>query len=689
MEGLREADKRSRDLRARTWKPRPVLSLLAGAVLLFGPIAMAWLVVRIAGGSFYQPPGTSGLLIWIAQAVAVSSAVTVVIHRIAERLSPLTVLLKLTLVFPDHAPSRFATALRIGNMNRVVREAAPLSGSLNDAAVRAVELVVALTHHDRRTRGHTERVRAYGEMIAEEIGIEGEELNRFRWGLLLHDIGKLAVPDEILNKSSELTDAEWETLRNHPSAGATMVEPLRPWLGEHVNAAGEHHEKWDGSGYPLGLAGTNISLIGRVCAVADAYDVITSRRSYKVAMSADHARSELVEAAGTHFDPVVVRTFLRLGLRRKPTLGFLGWVLEVPAIGTVIAASITTPSVAAAASAVTLSLAAIVGPSAAPDAIAFSPQDEVGKIETPPSTSAPASSVPPSSAPPASAPPSTIVPYVILPTTSTTTAPLPIPSPALIVEPALATTTTTTPVSAPTGAAPALAPTLVSAPGTTTTTVLVRQEPTSTTAAPTPTSPTTTTAPTTTTPTTTTPTTTTPTTTAPTTTTTSVTNDLTVEGNGFVLVEGADIPDSLAAGAATGEQGLVFLEQDTVVLTDALDVSLAGSALRLSGESASASIGEGTAICSYLYHFDPGERATTRVVMQFPGEVLGHTTNADSLARSNEFAADGVDYAWSSNAGVLVDDYISVDGQTVTFDFSVQNGRNNRDQVRIFTECGS
>ena len=195
-------------------------------------------------------------------------------------------------------------------MRRVAREAQPLSGSLNDAAISAVEMIVSLTHHERRTRGHTERVRAYGEMLAKEMGVEGEELDRLRWGLLLHDIGKLSVPREILDKSSELDAEEWEILRGHPAAGAVMVEALREWLGDHVDAAGQHHERWDGNGYPLGLSGKDISLAGRICAVADAYDVITSRRSYKDPLPAEHAREELVECAGKHFDPVLVRAFL-------------------------------------------------------------------------------------------------------------------------------------------------------------------------------------------------------------------------------------------------------------------------------------------------------------------------------------------------------------------------------------------
>ncbi len=116
---------------------------------------------------------------------------------------------------------------------------------------------------------------------------------------MLHDLGKLNVPSEILNKPGSPDETEWAILQTHPTAAAELLEPLRPWLGDWINAAAEHHERWDGAGYPLGLAGTEISLAGRITAVADAFDVITSRRSYKESMSAETARQELIRCAGS------------------------------------------------------------------------------------------------------------------------------------------------------------------------------------------------------------------------------------------------------------------------------------------------------------------------------------------------------------------------------------------------------
>ena len=142
-------------------------------------------------------------------------------------------------------------------------------------------LVGALNSHDRLTRGHSERVRAYTKMIAEELKLEPDEIDLLHWAGLLHDIGKLEVPAEILNKPSQPTEEEWEILRTHPEAGMRLVAPLREWLGEWGDAVGQHHERWDGKGYPNGLAETDISFAARIVSVADVFDVITSVRSYK------------------------------------------------------------------------------------------------------------------------------------------------------------------------------------------------------------------------------------------------------------------------------------------------------------------------------------------------------------------------------------------------------------------------
>jgi len=302
------------------------------------PLLTAWLAVRGTSHWYLRPEGPLGLVAWLLQAIAVSVAVSAVVDHLARRLLPLAALLNLSLAFPNEAPSRFGIALRAGSAKRLQERldqvaAEGLGDSPDEAARRALDLVASLSAHDRLTRGHTERVRAHAEVIARELGLSDTERLHLAWGVLLHDIGKLAVPAEILNKEGELSSEEWAVLRNHPAAGQAILAPLAGWLDDWVRAAGEHHERWDGNVYPAGLAGTRISLAGRITAVADAYDVITSARSYKKPMSAAAARQELVRCSGSQFDPAVVRAFLSASVRRRWHGGPLAWVAELPSLG--------------------------------------------------------------------------------------------------------------------------------------------------------------------------------------------------------------------------------------------------------------------------------------------------------------------------------------------------------------------
>jgi len=310
------------------------------------PILAAYLVIRVVGGRLYRSDGATGLVLWIVQAAAVGAVVSHAVGRFTRRLLPLATLLRLTLIFPDRAPSRFGVALRSGTVRQMRRRARELErdglgSSPAEAAENAIVLVNGLGRHDRLTRGHTERVRAYADLIAEEMGLSETDRNWLAWGVLLHDVGKMAVPPEVLNKVERLTDDEWQLLKSHPAAGAEMLRPLAPWLGEWVRAAGEHHERWDGRGYPNGLESHEISLAGRITAVADAYDVITSKRSYKEPMSAEAARQELVDCAGSQFDPAVVRAMLAASIGHTPAIGSLAWLTEIPVVRGAVAVGAT------------------------------------------------------------------------------------------------------------------------------------------------------------------------------------------------------------------------------------------------------------------------------------------------------------------------------------------------------------
>lgn len=286
------------------------MSIAASLLLtstLAGPRSMAWSVVR-----------------WVL-IVAVSTAVLVATERISRRLLPLATLLKLSLAFPDRVPSRFRLALRIGTTAQLQQriqaaQRGDIAESPGEAAERLLELVGLLSHHDRLTRGHSERVRAYTHLVGVEMGFAGDELDRLRWSALLHDIGKITVSADILNKPGRLTDEEFDAVKTHPMEGRTLVEPIADWLGDAVRAVWEHHERVDGGGYPQGLSGSEISLPARIVCVTDAFDVMTSTRSYKKPMTANAARAELSRCAGTQFDPVVVRAFIAASIGSTQTV---------------------------------------------------------------------------------------------------------------------------------------------------------------------------------------------------------------------------------------------------------------------------------------------------------------------------------------------------------------------------------
>lgn len=318
------------------WAGRPLVARTLRAAAFLAPILASWLTTRATSSVYWRPAGVIGLAVWAAQLVVVGSAVVVLVGRASRRLLPLAALYSLSIAFPDRAPSRFRVALRAGNVRNVQASYDDLRSNgfgadRSEAMARILEMVAMLSRHEPRTRGHTDRVRAFSDLLGEEMGLGAEERDKLRWAAMLHDIGKLSVPAAILNKAGRPTEEEWATLVRHPVVGGEIVEELADWLGEWRFAASQHHERWDGTGYPLGLAGEEISRAGRIVAVADAYDVITSARSYKKPMSADAARRELVRCAGTQFDPAVVRAFLNLSIGRQTArTGTLGWLLELP-----------------------------------------------------------------------------------------------------------------------------------------------------------------------------------------------------------------------------------------------------------------------------------------------------------------------------------------------------------------------
>ncbi len=169
----------------------------------------------------------------------------------------------------------------------------------------------ALELRDDDTQGHSQRVTSMALELAQSFTIVGEDLIQFRRGALLHDIGKIGIPDRILLKPGPLTDTEWAVMRRHPVYAYELLRSI-PFLRMALDIPHFHHEKWDGSGYPQGLSGDAIPLAARIFAVVDVWDALTSNRPYRSAWSHERAEAYLREQSGHHFDPRVVSTFLSL-----------------------------------------------------------------------------------------------------------------------------------------------------------------------------------------------------------------------------------------------------------------------------------------------------------------------------------------------------------------------------------------
>ena len=172
-------------------------------------------------------------------------------------------------------------------------------------------LVAAIDAKDEYTRGHSERVYRLSNLLGQRLGIAPADDQSLSWAALLHDIGKISIASEVLNKPGSLSPEEMRTVRRHPERGCLVLEPI-PQLRAVLPGIRHHHERFDGRGYPTGLRGEAIPLFARIIAVADVYDAITSTRAYRKAHTHDHALAEIAAGAGTQFDPAVVRALQQL-----------------------------------------------------------------------------------------------------------------------------------------------------------------------------------------------------------------------------------------------------------------------------------------------------------------------------------------------------------------------------------------
>ena len=206
------------------------------------------------------------------------------------------------------ADRRPADGWRGGEIRLLPSGLPPLSHSERATLAAFHNLIAA---RDAGTGAHSERVRIYALALARAHGVTAAELRDIEHGVILHDIGKIGIPDSILLKPGPLSAEEWAVMRTHPAVGRRLVEKV-PFLAGAVPIVYHHHERWDGHGYPDGLEGLDIPLGARIFAVADALDAMTFDRPYSRAVSLDAAREEIGRCAGTHFDPATVATFMAI-----------------------------------------------------------------------------------------------------------------------------------------------------------------------------------------------------------------------------------------------------------------------------------------------------------------------------------------------------------------------------------------
>ena len=182
-----------------------------------------------------------------------------------------------------------------------------------EAAYRSTlkALTAALETRDSETHGHSERVVSYSLRLGHEYGLSSEKMKWLEFGSLLHDIGKIGVPDSILRKPAKLTEEEWVRMREHPLHGQQILRGIE-FLEGAARVVAQHHEQWDGTGYPFGLRDEEIDICARIFAVADAFDAITSDRVYRRGKPYEAAAKELDDWAGRQFDPKVVEAFHRV-----------------------------------------------------------------------------------------------------------------------------------------------------------------------------------------------------------------------------------------------------------------------------------------------------------------------------------------------------------------------------------------
>jgi putative nucleotidyltransferase with HDIG domain len=295
-----------------------------GSTVGYGPYDTHHMEGMAAGQSL--PPGMariSTLEAWIPVTQNGEIVGAVVVYRDMDPIDAALMRIQLTLAAIILAAAVLLWLVLNGvyarSSKRIVAQAKALEGALAerertyDATLEA--LANALDVRDSETGGHSDRVLEYMELVIGELGVSGSDVAFLRRGALLHDIGKIGVPDNILRKPTSLSESEWTTMRRHPEFGARIISGI-PFLEDVSRIVRHHHERWDGAGYPDGLRAEDIPLGARIFAAADSFDAMTSDRPYRRALSIDAACDEIARCRATQFDPVVVDAFARIPRER-------------------------------------------------------------------------------------------------------------------------------------------------------------------------------------------------------------------------------------------------------------------------------------------------------------------------------------------------------------------------------------
>jgi putative nucleotidyltransferase with HDIG domain len=308
----------SSDLNLRT-KSLRLTAAVAAAVLGIALVLVVRLVAVADDPQLARQIGWNLLLIGLSAGFLAAASAFWVVQRITlplRRLSETMSAMERT----GELQSDFPTAGGGGEVQLIEETFRSLAATLEESQrarersyVEAVGAVVtAADARDHETTGHSFRVALYAVSLAKAMGLHGEQLKAIEWGALLHDVGKMVVPDEILRKMGPLTDEEWHIMKQHPTWGFDMLAEVSFLQPAALDIIYSHHERWDGQGYPREIAGETIPLSARIFAVVDTYDAITSDRPYRRARSHTVAVGELQRVAGQQLDPVVVEAFRQL-----------------------------------------------------------------------------------------------------------------------------------------------------------------------------------------------------------------------------------------------------------------------------------------------------------------------------------------------------------------------------------------